>query len=202
MHTAYRKKHHEHDKSARADWALDRPPILHGVACIGTEPVPAAMAAVVIRPAEPADSEALFEMTRELCEFEKLLHEFTSTQTLLHDALFGDDPAAEALIAVVNGRVAGYALWFGTLSTFTGHRGLYLEDLYVRAPYRGSGIGTKLLRAVAAVAGQESRVRMEWTVLEWNVAAKEFYKRMGAEIEPDWRVVRAMGSELAALAQQ
>jgi GNAT superfamily N-acetyltransferase len=160
------------------------------------------MPAVIVRPAEPADSEALFDMTRELCEFEKLLHEFTSTQTLLHDALFGEDPAAEALVAIVDGSVAGYALWFGTLSTFTGHRGLYLEDLYVKAPYRGSGIGTKLLRAVAAVAVQKKRVRMEWTVLEWNIAAKEFYKRMGAEIEPDWRVVRAKGGELAALAQQ
>ena len=160
------------------------------------------MAAVLIRPVQPGDSGALFEMTRELCDFEELLHEFTSTQTLLHDALFGDSPAAEALVAVIDGSVAGYALWFGTLSTFTGHRGLYLEDLYVRAAHRGMGIGTKLLQAVAGVAVQQKRVRMEWTVLEWNVAAKEFYKRMGAVIEPDWRVVRratacAANTELA-----
>ena len=159
------------------------------------------MSAVVIRPARPEDTEVLFEMTRELCEFEELLHEFTSTKELLHDGLFSDDPAAEALVALVDGSVAGYALVFQTYSTFTGMRGLYLEDLYVKAQYRGTGIGTKLLRAVAAMAVERKRARLEWTVLEWNGAAKEFYKRMGAVIEPDWRVVRAMGTELTALAQ-
>ena len=156
---------------------------------------------MVVRPARPEDTAVLFEMTRELCEFEELLHEFTSTQELLHEGLFGDSPAAEALVAVVDGTVAGYALFFQTYSTFTGQRGLYLEDLYVRAPHRGTGVGTELLQAAAAVAVDRRRARMEWTVLEWNVAAKEFYKRMGAVIEPDWRVVRAMGGELTALAQ-
>ena len=143
----------------------------------------------------------LFELTRELCDFEELLHEFTSTQELLHEGLFGDDPAAEALVAVVDGTVAGYALFFQTYSTFTGMRGLYLEDLYVRAEHRGTGVGTKLLQAAATVAVDRKRARMEWTVLEWNAAAKDFYRQMGAVIEPDWRVVRAMGSELTALAQ-
>ncbi len=159
------------------------------------------MSAVVICPARPEDATVLFEMTRELCEFEELLDEFTSTQELLHEGLFGDDPAAEALIALVDGTVAGYALFFQAYSTFTGRRGLYLEDLYIRAQYRGTGVGTKLLQAAAAVAVDRKRARMEWTVLEWNAAAKGFYKRMGAVIEPGWRVVRAMGSELTALAK-
>ena len=159
------------------------------------------MSAVVIRPARPEDTDVLFKMTRELCEFEDLLHEFTSSKELLREGLFGDDPAAAALVALVDGGVAGYALYFQTYSTFTGRRGLYLEDLFVRAENRGMGIGTKLLQAVAAAAVEKQRARMEWTVLEWNVAAKEFYKRMGAVIEPDWRVVRAMGSELTALAR-
>jgi len=155
----------------------------------------------VIRPARPEDAAVLFEMTRELCEFEELLEEFTSTQELLHEGLFGDDPAAEALIASVDGSVAGYALFFQTYSTFTGQREQLLEDLFVKASHRGTGVGTKLLQAAAAIALDRQRARMEWIVLEWNVAAKEFYKRMGAVIEPDWRVVRAQGSELTALAK-
>ncbi|MBN3727616.1 GNAT family N-acetyltransferase [Burkholderia sp. Ac-20379] len=138
---------------------------------------------------------------RELAEFESLTHLFVATEADLDDALFGPSPAAGALVATQDGAVVGYALYFQNYSTFLGKRGLYLEDLYVQPACRGTGIGTRLLRALAALAVERRCGRFEWTVLDWNQPAIDFYERLGATVLPDWRVVRVTGEQLDALAK-
>ncbi|HKT97007.1 MAG TPA: GNAT family N-acetyltransferase [Paraburkholderia sp.] len=153
-----------------------------------------------IRAATPADIGAMHALMYELAEFEKLTHLFTGTPESLADALFGAHPAAEALVAEDAGRIVGYALFFHNYSTFLGKRGLYLEDLYVQPSQRGTGLGTALLRALAAIAVERRCGRFEWTVLDWNEPAIRFYEKMGAIILPDWRVVRVTGDALDQLA--
>jgi GNAT superfamily N-acetyltransferase len=154
-----------------------------------------------IRAATPADVGAIFGLMFELAEFEKLTHLFVATQAGVHDALFGARASAEALVAEQDGTVVGYALFFHNFSTFLGRRGLYLEDLYVRPGVRGSGLGTSMLRALAALAVERQCGRFEWTVLDWNQRAIDFYEKMGATVLPDWRVVRITGDALDALAR-
>ncbi|KQR86124.1 GCN5 family acetyltransferase [Burkholderia sp. Leaf177] len=153
-----------------------------------------------IRNATPDDISAIFGLMLELAEFEKLTHLFVATESGLHDALFGAKPAAEAIVAEENGAIVSYALFFQNYSTFLGKRGLYLEDLYVKPSIRGSGLGTKMLRALAALAVERQCGRFEWTVLDWNTNAIGFYEKMGATVLPDWRIVRITGDELAKLA--
>lgn len=153
-----------------------------------------------IRTATPADVGAIFALMVELAEFEKLMHMFIATEAGVHDTLFGARPCAEAMVAEENGQVVGYALFFQNYSTFLGKRGLYLEDLYVKPAIRGSGLGTKMLRALAALAVKRQCGRFEWTVLDWNQNAIGFYEKMGATVLPDWRIVRITGDALATLA--
>ncbi|SAL46850.1 GNAT family N-acetyltransferase [Caballeronia telluris] len=154
----------------------------------------------LIRTATPADISAIFALMLELAEFEKLTHLFIATEDGVRDALFGARPAAEALVAEESGAVVGYALFFHNFSTFLGKRGLYLEDLYVRPHLRGSGLGTKMLRALAALAVERQCGRFEWSVLDWNQQAIDFYEKMGATVLPDWRIVRITGDSLDKLA--
>jgi GNAT superfamily N-acetyltransferase len=153
-----------------------------------------------IRTAEPADTGALLALMRELAEFEKLTHLFEATHESLREALFGARPAAEALVAERNGHIVGYALFFHNFSTFLSRRGLYLEDLYVQPALRGSGLGTALLRRVAAIAVERRCGRFEWSVLDWNQRAIDFYTKLGATVLPDWRIVRVTGDALSQLA--
>ena len=153
-----------------------------------------------IRAATSRDVSAIFGLMLELAEFEKLTHLFAATEAGLTDALFGAKPAAEAMVAEQDGAIVGYALYFQNYSTFVGKRGLYLEDLYIQPAIRGSGLGTKMLRALAALAVERRCGRFEWTVLNWNQNAIEFYEKMGATVLPDWSIVRITGDELAKLA--
>ncbi|SDQ40849.1 GNAT family N-acetyltransferase [Paraburkholderia tuberum] len=153
-----------------------------------------------IRAAKPADTGAIFALTYELAQFENLTHIFVATEHSLRDALFGARPSIEALVAEDAGSIVGYALFFHNFSSFAGRRGLYLEDVYVQPAQRGSGLGTALLRHVAALAVERQCARFEWTVLDWNQPAISFYQKMGATVLPDWRVVRVTGDALARLA--
>ncbi|MFC5428560.1 GNAT family N-acetyltransferase [Paraburkholderia denitrificans] len=153
-----------------------------------------------IRAATPDDVGAIHALMYELAEFEKLTHLFVATQDGLADALFGTRPAAEALVAEDAGRIVAYALFFHNYSTFLGRRGLYLEDLYVQPSQRGTGLGTAMLRTLAAIAVERKCARFEWTVLDWNQPAIGFYEKMGATVLPDWRVVRMTGEALEQLA--
>jgi GNAT superfamily N-acetyltransferase len=162
--------------------------------------MPPGMMGNTIRAAEAADVGVMLALMRELAEFEKLTHLFEANEESLHEALFGARPAAEALVAERDGRIVGYALFFHNFSTFLSRRGLYLEDLYVQPALRGSGLGTALLRRVAAIAVERRCGRFEWSVLDWNQPAIDFYTKLGATVLPDWRIVRVTGDALSQLA--
>ena len=114
--------------------------------------------------------------------------------------MFGERPAASALIAWLDGEPAGFALFFPTFSTFLAKRGLWLEDLFVRPESRGRGIGKALITAVADVAHAQGCGRFEWAVLDWNAPAIGFYEGLGATLMPEWRLARVTGAALAAMA--
>ncbi|WP_175701822.1 GNAT family N-acetyltransferase [Burkholderia ambifaria] len=154
----------------------------------------------LIRAAEARDVGAILALMRELAEFEKLTHLFVASDADLADALFGAHPAAEALVAERDGAIVAYALFFHNYSTFLGRRGLYLEDLYVQPSQRGTGLGTAMLQHLAALAVERRCARFEWSVLDWNQPAIDFYEKMGASVLPEWRIVRVTGDALGALA--
>lgn len=154
-----------------------------------------------IRPATPLDVAHIMSMIRELAVFEKLEDMVVATDALLHEGLFGAHPSCEAIIGEADGEVVSYALFFHNFSTFLTKKGLYLEDLYVRQVHRGKGYGNRMLKHLARIAVERDCGRFEWSVLDWNMPAINFYKSMGAEILPDWRVCRVTGESLAALAR-
>jgi GNAT superfamily N-acetyltransferase len=153
-----------------------------------------------IRPASPADVPLILALVRELAEYEREPDAVEATEAMLADALFGARPAAEAVVAEADGRPAGFALWFHNFSTWTGRRGLYLEDLYVRPAFRGRGVGRALLAHLAGVAVARGCARFEWSVLDWNAPAVGFYRALGAEPMDGWTVMRLRGPALEALA--
>lgn len=142
---------------------------------------------------------AIVGLINELADFEHLTHLVQVTPETLHPHLFGDRPVVESWVAVVGDRVVGFALFFTNFSTFLGRPGLYLEDLYIQPAHRGSGLGRALLVHLARLAVQRGCGRFEWSVLDWNTNAIEFYERMGATLMPDWRICRVTGPALEAL---
>ncbi|AKM29941.1 GNAT family N-acetyltransferase [Pandoraea faecigallinarum] len=155
---------------------------------------------LTLRAATADDVAAIHGLMRELAVFEKLLDIFEATPESVHEALFGSAPAAECLMAEWEGKPVGYALYFHNFSTFLGRRGLYLEDVYVQPAMRGRGVGQKLLRRLARIAIERNCARFEWTVLDWNQPAIDFYTSQGATVLPDWRVVRMTGNALTQFA--
>ena len=155
-----------------------------------------------LRPAEPRDVPAIVGLITELAEFEHLAHLVQVTPASLLPQLFGAKPAAEAVVAQVDGAVVGFALFFANFSTFLGKPGLYLEDLYVQPAHRGRGIGGAVLRHLAALAVERGCGRFEWTVLDWNAHAIGFYESMGATVMPEWCICRVTADALTALAAQ
>ena len=153
-----------------------------------------------IRPAQPSDVAHIHSMIVELAVFEKLEHMVVATEALLHEGLFGAKPACEAIIGEADGEVVTFALFFHNFSTFLTKKGLYLEDLYVRQAHRGKGYGNTMLKKLAEIAVERHCGRFEWSVLDWNEPAINFYKAKGAEIMPDWRICRVTGEALTALA--
>jgi GNAT superfamily N-acetyltransferase len=160
-----------------------------------------AAASYDLRPATPADIPALVALINALAEYEKLAHEVTGRPEDLERALFGDRPYAEAVLAWVEGTPAGMALFFHNFSTFLMKPGIYLEDIFVQPAYRGQGIGKALLVHIGKLALERGCGRLEWSVLDWNTPAIDFYQRMGAEIKPEWQTCRVTGAALAALGE-
>jgi GNAT superfamily N-acetyltransferase len=152
-----------------------------------------------IREATPNDVPAILDLIRQLAAYEKLSHLVEATEERLRQTLFPADgkPAAKCILALVDGKPAGYAVYFATYSTFLAKPGLYLEDLFVKPELRQRGIGRALLLYVSRLASQCGCGRMEWTVLDWNRPAIEFYASLGAQTLPDWRVCRLTGEGLA-----
>ena len=155
----------------------------------------------MIRPATPADVPTILRFVRELAAFEREPDAVEATEADLHAALFGDSPAAEAVIAEA-AEPLGFALFFHNFSTWTGRRGMYLEDLYVTPSARGQGVGAGLLRHLARIALDRGCARFEWSVLDWNVDAVRFYRSLGAVGMEEWTVQRVEGAALVRLAER
>jgi GNAT superfamily N-acetyltransferase len=158
-------------------------------------------ATTVIRAAGPGDVALLLELFGELAEYEHLEDELEATPERLHEALFGESPAAEALIAECASEVAGYALFFPTFSSFVASEGIWLEDLFVRPAYRSAGVGRALLAAVATRARARGG-RLEWAALDWNELALGFYRRVGASTMSEWITHRLVGEELERFVEE
>lgn len=160
-----------------------------------------------LRAARPADVPAISALVAELAEFEQLSHLLQLTPETLAPHLFGERPVVEAVVAELGagagpgqaGQVVAYALFFTNFSTFLAKPGLYLEDLYVQPAFRGTGIGKALLAHLGALAVARDYGRFEWSVLDWNEHAIRFYRKMGADVMPDWRICRVAGPALLAL---
>ena len=148
------------------------------------------MPSLTIRPATPADVPLILTLIRELAEYEREPDGVVATEEQLREHLFGVRQYAECVIGEVDGVAQGFALFFHNYSTWRGRPGLYLEDLFVRPPARGAGLGKALFRHLARVAVARGCARMEWAVLDWNEPAIGFYKRMGATALDEWTVWR------------
>jgi GNAT superfamily N-acetyltransferase len=156
---------------------------------------------ISIRPARPEDAGLLVNLVHELAVYEKLEQHAQATPEDFLRHLFGPHPAAEAVVADVDGEPVGFALWFSTFSTFRGQPGLYLEDIFVKPSFRGRGIGKGLLAAVARRAVERGCGRLEWSVLDWNAPAIGFYRALGARPMDEWTVFRIDDEPLRRLAE-
>jgi GNAT superfamily N-acetyltransferase len=157
------------------------------------------MSSISVRPASVDDVPNILRFIRALAEYEKLTHQLIATESDLREHLFGPHPAAESLIGSLNDVPVGYALFFTTFSTFLGKPGIWLEDLFVMPEHRGRGVGKALLRALAKLAVERGCGRLEWSVLDWNQPAIDFYHRAGATILSDWRICRVTDDALTKL---
>jgi GNAT superfamily N-acetyltransferase len=153
-----------------------------------------------IEPARPQDCGVLLELIGALAAYEKLAHAAVGTEGQLHRELFGERPVIEAVIGWAEARPVGFALFFHSFSTFLARRGLYLEDLFVVPDARRRGYGKALIRHVARVAVARGCGRFEWTVLDWNRTAIDFYVSIGATVLPDWRICRMHADALERFA--
>jgi GNAT superfamily N-acetyltransferase len=154
----------------------------------------------MIRPVAERDLDEVLGLVHDLAAYERSPESVVIDRDLLATALFGPAPRVFGHVAEVDGRVVGMAIWFVTFSTWTGHHGIHLEDLYVRPEVRGQGIGTSLLAGLAALARREHYTRLEWSVLDWNEPALAFYRSLGARPMDEWTLYRVDGDALGSLA--
>jgi GNAT superfamily N-acetyltransferase len=143
-----------------------------------------------IRPAAADDVPVIVSLIRELADYEREPDAVKATEADIRAALFGPSPAAFCHVAEDGGEVVGFALWFLNFSTWTGRHGIYLEDLFVRPSARRSGLGKALLTTLIEIAKQRGYGRVEWSVLDWNTPAMDFYRSLGAQPMDDWTVWR------------
>jgi GNAT superfamily N-acetyltransferase len=140
-------------------------------------------------------------LIKDLAEYEKLSHAVVATEKMLRESLF-ERRAAEAVIGYAGDEPAGFAIYFRTFSTFLGVPGMYLEDLYVIPKFRRQGLGRQLLTHLARIAEERGYGRIEWSVLDWNALAIDFYKSLGATPMDEWTVFRLSGDPLRKLANR
>jgi GNAT superfamily N-acetyltransferase len=152
-----------------------------------------------LRWATHADAALLLRFIRALAEYEREPDAVRVTEQTLARQLADDDPPFECLIASLDGEPAGFALFFRTYSTWLGQPGIWLEDLFVAPEARRRGVGRALLQRLAAIAEERACGRLEWSVLEWNQPAIEFYASLGAKLMDDWRICRVTGAGIATM---
>jgi GNAT superfamily N-acetyltransferase len=153
-----------------------------------------------IRMASCEDVPLILKFIKRLAEYEKLSEQVVATEEILQETLFGDKSYAQVLIAEIEGKPVGYALYFYNYSTFLGYPGLYIEDVFVAEEYRGRGVATALFKKCAHIAQEHKCSRMEWSVLKWNPARK-FYDHMEAKPMDEWVVYRLAGEALDKMAE-
>jgi GNAT superfamily N-acetyltransferase len=166
---------------------------------------PALCVEVSIRDATRDDVALIFGWIVELAEYERARDQVTGTPELLEQALFGQSPTAEALIAETREgdalpQPAGFALFHLTFSTWEARPGIWLEDLYVPPAHRRGGVGAALLAHLAEITVARGYARLEWTALDWNTPALDFYVKLGAKRLDDWILHRLDGVSLARVA--
>ncbi len=156
--------------------------------------------AIDIRPAALGDVPLILGFIRELAAFEKAEHEVLATEAHIRKSLFGEDARVRALVCSIGGVDAGFAVYFFNYSTWQGRQGLYLEDLYVSPAHRGRGAGKAMLQHLARIAVASDCGRFEWSVLDWNEPAIQFYRSIGAVAMDEWVRYRLTGEALARFA--
>jgi GNAT superfamily N-acetyltransferase len=156
-----------------------------------------------IAPARPQDVAVIVDLVRQLAAYEKLAHLVVATEAQVERELFCEQPVIECVIGWDDGaappRAVGFALYFPNFSTFLARRGLYLEDLFVVPEARGRGYGKALITHLARLAVSRGCGRFEWSVLDWNQPAIDFYRALGADLLADWRICRLTGPALDRL---
>ena len=157
-------------------------------------------AAARLRPATREDVPLISQLIRELAEYEKLAHTCVADDASVAENLFGEDPAAEVVLAFLGDELAGFALFFENYSTHLSRRGMHLEDLYVREHLRGRGVGRMLLAHLASISIERGYGRMKWEVLRWNESAIRVYDAIGAEPLSGWLTYRLSGDGLKQVA--
>lgn len=153
-----------------------------------------------LRMATANDVPQILAFIRQLAEYEKLLDMVVADEAKLTETLFGEKPYAEVVLADYQGKPAGFALFFHNYSTFLAKPGIYLEDLFVDPALRGLGVGKALITYLATIALERDCGRLEWSVLDWNQPAIDFYQSLGAKMLDDWRINRVTGDSLQAMA--
>lgn len=154
----------------------------------------------LIRPATKSHVKIILSFIKKLADYERLSHEVVATEEILRETLFGRRRTAEVAIGYLKRKPVGFVLFFHNYSTFLGRPGIYIEDLFVDEPYRRRGIGRALLRYVARLATERGCGRLEWSVLDWNNPAIDFYKKLGALPMSEWTVFRLTGNDLGKVA--
>lgn len=197
-------------RRARTDRRFPKYPPLPRWHCPGYDPSgpddrvpvtdPTAPTDLRIRAATPEDVRVILGFIEQLADFEQLRHEVLATEGALAATLFGDRPAGEVLLATLQGRDVGFALYFQTYSTFLARPGIHLEDLFVVPEARGVGVGRALLTRLAAIAEARGCGRLEWAVLTWNTPAIRFYRQLGAFPLDEWQTYRLDREGIRALA--
>ena len=157
---------------------------------------------VSLRAVKEGDLSDVVALIRELADFENLTHQVQVRPEDLARHLFGERPVIECVVAEQGSEVIAFALFFVNFSTFLGKPGLYLEDLYVQPQHRRSGVGTRLLAHLAGLAVERDYGRFEWSVLDWNTPAIEFYESLGAKLHKEWLRMRVEGEALSKLASR
>ena len=157
---------------------------------------------MLIRPARANEGKIIFELIRDLAEYEKSPEEAVATLEQINVSFFGEHPTVFCDFVEVDGEVVGFAVWFLNYSTWTGTNGIYIEDLFVKPEHRGHGYGKALLAHLAKLCIDRGYHRLQWWVLDWNEPSIEFYKSIGAENMDDWTVMRVSEDALSKLASQ
>lgn len=155
---------------------------------------------VTFRYATKEDTSIILDFIKQLACYEKMENQVVATEELLNKWIF-EEKKAEVIFAVQDNKEVGFALFFHNFSTFLGRAGIYLEDLFVKPEYRGSGIGKQILKQLAKIAVERGCGRLEWWCLDWNKPSIDFYLSLGAEPMNDWTVYRITGETLNKLAE-